>query len=198
MAAIDGDPETGWGVGFGESRNPFLALRFKEPVTADAETVITVRVRQDSTFRKATIGRFRLAMSDADYSAPETGDSNQKRRIAGKDSDVSLLAVPTDHGVPPAVLKAIQTPEEDRTEDQQAQVTKFFLWSQPDVQDSVVRLAKLESDRTLLQAAIPSVITTVRTRPRVTRILPRGNFLDETGAVVSAGDSSGVRESGDA
>ena len=112
MAAIDGDPQTGWGVGFGEHRNPFLALRFKEPVRGDADTVITVRIRQDSTFRKATIGRFRVAMSDAHYSAPETGDSNQKRRMAPKDSDVSLLAVATDQGVPPAVLKYRDTEED--------------------------------------------------------------------------------------
>ncbi|MDQ6701501.1 MAG: DUF1549 domain-containing protein, partial [Acidobacteriota bacterium] len=28
MAAIDGNPKTGWGASFGESRNPFIALRF--------------------------------------------------------------------------------------------------------------------------------------------------------------------------
>ena len=33
MAAIDGDPRTGWAVSFQESRNVFLALRFSEPVS---------------------------------------------------------------------------------------------------------------------------------------------------------------------
>jgi hypothetical protein len=32
MAAIDGDPKTGWGVTIVEEYNPFLALRFAEPV----------------------------------------------------------------------------------------------------------------------------------------------------------------------
>ena len=80
MAAIDGNPQTGWGVGFGEHRNPFLALRFEKDVVTSADTLITVRIKQDSAFRNAVIGRFRLAMSDAHFSAPETGDSNQKRR----------------------------------------------------------------------------------------------------------------------
>ena len=185
MAAIDGDPATGWAVSFGEHRNPFLALRLKDKVTTTAESLITVRIKHDSVFRKATIGRFRMALSDAEYSAPETGDSNQKRRVAKKDSDLSLLAVPTDFGVPPLVLKAMETEEPERTEEQQELVTKHFLWSQPDLQESVVRLAKLEAQRTLLQAAVPSVITTERTRPRETRILRRGNFLDETGDVVT-------------
>ena len=61
-------------------------------------------------------------------------------------------------------------------------MNKFFLWSQPGI---VVELAKLEAERTLLQASIPSVIATERMRPRPTRILSRGNFLDETGAVVT-------------
>ncbi len=143
------------------------------------------------------MGRFRMALSDAEYSAPETGDSNQKRRVAKKDSDLSLLAVPTDFGVPPLVLKAMETEEPERTEEQQELVTKHFLWSQPDLQESIVRLAKLEAERTLLQAAIPSVITTERTRPRETRILRRGNFLDETGDLVSSGDSCCFRKIGD-
>ena len=36
MAAIDGDPKTGWGVTIVEEYNPFLALRFAEPVHTHA------------------------------------------------------------------------------------------------------------------------------------------------------------------
>lgn len=185
MAAIDGKPGTGWGVGFGEQRNPFLALRLKEKLNTSADSVITLRIRQDSAFRRATIGHFRLALSSAEFSAPETGESNAKFKAAEKDSDLSTLAIATDRGVPPAVLKAIETDEIDRTEEQQEQTIKFFLWSQADLQKDIIQLAHTESDRLLLLASIPSVITTERTRPRLTRVLPRGNFLDESGAIVT-------------
>jgi hypothetical protein len=185
MAAIDGKPETGWGVGIGEQRNPFLALRLKEKLTTSADSVVTLRIRQDSVFRRATLGRFRLALSSAEFSAPETGDSNAKFKAADKNGDLSTLAIATDRGVPPAVLKAIETDEVDRTEEQQEQVVKFFLWSQPDLQKDIIQLAHSESDRVLLLASIPSIITTERTRPRMTRVLPRGNFLDESGAIVT-------------
>lgn len=180
MAAIDGKADTGWAVSFGEHRNPFLALRFDKPLAASADTVITLRLRHDSLFRSAVIGRFRVAMSDAQYAAPETGDSNQKRRLAAKFPELSILAIAADQGIPPQVLRAMETEESERTEEQQEQVVNFYLWSQ----GLTVPLAKLEAQRTMLMAAIPSVITTERTRPRQTRILPRGNFLDETGAIV--------------
>src|SRR5262249_10803525 len=59
-AAIDGNPKTGWGVSiYGENRNLFLALRFAEPVRTEVGSVLTVRLRHDSEYRRATIGRFR-------------------------------------------------------------------------------------------------------------------------------------------
>ena len=76
MAAIDGDPKTGWGVTIVEEYNPFLALRFAEPVHTRADSVVTVRLHHDSDLRRATIGRFRLALSAATYSWPEDGESD--------------------------------------------------------------------------------------------------------------------------
>ena len=78
MAAIDGDPKTGWGVTRVEELDPFLALRFAEPVETRADSVITVRLHQDSELRRATIGRFRLALSSVAYSWPENGESQDK------------------------------------------------------------------------------------------------------------------------
>ena len=78
MAAIDGDSKTGWGVTIVEEYNPFLALRFAEPVRTTAGSVVTVRLHHDSDLRRATIGRFRLALSAATYSWPEDGESGSK------------------------------------------------------------------------------------------------------------------------
>jgi len=40
MAAIDGNPQTGWGVSFGEQRNAFLALRFAGGVRTEARDTV--------------------------------------------------------------------------------------------------------------------------------------------------------------
>ena len=62
LAAIDGDPRTGWGVRFGEARDPFLAVRFAEPVQTTADSRLIVTLRHESELRGAVIGRFRLAL----------------------------------------------------------------------------------------------------------------------------------------
>ena len=183
MHAIDGDEQTGWAVSFGEHRNPFIAIRLANKIATTDTAVVTVRLRQESAFRRATIGRFRVALSP-EFSAPETGDSNVKFRVPGKDSDISTLFIATDHGIRPPVLKALETPEDERTEEQKALVDEFFLWSQPDMEPHVVRLAKLKADKVLLEGQVPSVIATERTRPRTTRVLARGNFLDDSGEIV--------------
>jgi hypothetical protein len=62
--AIDGDPKTGWAINaYNETTKAYLALRFAQPLETAANTVLTVRIRQDSEFRRATMGRFRLALS---------------------------------------------------------------------------------------------------------------------------------------
>ena len=78
-AAIDNDPETGWGVALGESSDPFLALRFAEKITTTADSRIVVTLRHDSTaYRRAVIGRFRLALSSGEYSWPADGTAAKR------------------------------------------------------------------------------------------------------------------------
>ncbi len=62
MAAIDGDSQTGWGF-FGGAGRPFLILRFAEPLRTGADSTLVLRLHQDSKYRRATLGRFRIALS---------------------------------------------------------------------------------------------------------------------------------------
>ncbi|HVW85150.1 MAG TPA: DUF1549 domain-containing protein, partial [Bryobacteraceae bacterium] len=78
MGAIDGDPKTGWAAGLAEARNYMIALRFGEKIATQADTVITIRLRQESDIRRAVIGRFRVALSQSEYSWPEFGDAKKQ------------------------------------------------------------------------------------------------------------------------
>jgi len=184
MAAIDANPKTGWGVTRVEGVNPFLALRFTQPVHASADSVLTVRLRHDSDLRHATIGRFRLALSSATYSWPETGDAKRKLKAAPADSPSGVLTIAVDKGVPPDVLKALRTQEDERKDEQNDLILDHFEWSAPELSELYVRLAGLRAERSLLDSAITRVVLTEATRPRVTRILPRANWMDETHEVV--------------
>ncbi len=188
MAAIDGDPATGWGISsYGENNDLMLALRFAEKLKTQKDSVITVRLHQDSEVRRATIGRFRIALSDAEYSSP----SFLKRPKKEGDS--------TTTGLPPSIVKALEPPEkkeeppkdekavkeaQTRAEERKKALWKQFEFMTPELQPLVVEVAKLEAELGLLDARINRVVVTEATEPREVRILARGNFLDESGAVV--------------
>jgi hypothetical protein len=172
MAAIDGDPKTGWGVsGPGENRNLFLALRFTEPLHTQADSEITVRLRQDSEYRRSTIGRLRLALSTAQYSWPDPENPSVKK--------------PTNHGLPADVLKALRAPQDQRTAEQKEALQAHFEWAAPELQPLEREEARLDAEIGVLRGSIPRVVVTEVDKPRETRILARGNFMDESGAVVA-------------
>jgi hypothetical protein len=159
MAAIDGDSKTGWGVAtYGDNSNVYLALRFAEPLRTTADSVLTVRLRHDSEHRRAVTGRFRLALAADAYAWPR--------------------------GLPDAVRRALGLPEEKRTEEQRKLVLTYFQWATPELQPLLAEVGRLEAQAGILEAAIPRIVVTESTTPRETRILPRGNWMDDSGPVV--------------
>ncbi|MDX2030460.1 MAG: PSD1 and planctomycete cytochrome C domain-containing protein [Blastocatellia bacterium] len=168
MAAIDGDPKTGWGISFGDGRDGFLALRLAQTVRTEAGSVVTVRLRHDSAWRRAVMGRFRLALSAGAHSWPD-----------------HLVKLPRPlKGLPADLATALREPEEKRTESQRKAISDHFRWASPELQPLVVRAARLEAERDLLDAQVARVMVVETIPPRETRILPRGNFLDESGEIV--------------
>lgn len=173
VSTIDGNPKTGWGIStYGDTRNPFLALRFQQRLITTADTVVTVRLHHDSEYRRATMGRFRLGLSDAVYSWPGS-------EITGASDPQSK-----HNGVPQNVVLALKAASEKRSEEQNKAIVDFFHWSSPELTPLVAQVDKIEAEAGLLDASIPKVVATETTEPAVTRVLPRGNFLDESGGVV--------------
>jgi hypothetical protein len=182
MGAIDGYPSTGWGVSDGEGKSPFLALRLAEPITTTSTSVITVRLRHDSVLRRATIGRVRLALSSGRYSWPDLGDAELDLT---KPLDANRFpSGATRDGVPGTVLDALKVAPAARSEAQNKALREHFQWSEPELQSSFVELERLKAVRSVLQSEIPAVLVTESVTPRETRILPRANWMDDTGEIV--------------
>jgi hypothetical protein len=163
-AAFDGDPKTGWAVAtYNENPKVVLALRFVQPVKTEAASVMTVRLHHDSDFRRAVTGRFRLALAPGEYSWP-TAEKGKE--------------------IPDAVMRALKVPEEKRTPQQKATVAAHYQWASPEALPEVIELAKLEKESGLLEASIARVVVAEATTPSETRILARGNWMDDSGDVV--------------
>ena len=185
MAAIDGDPASGWAGDPGssvEGRSPFLALRFAEPVKTDATSVITVRLRHDSSLRRATIGRLRFALSSGRYSwPPDDMDTAEDDSEVGEQRSSKGGA---GNGVPSEVLEALKLAPEARCDNHIEALREHFQWSSTGLQPLFLQLERLKAARALLEAEIPTVMVTEATTPRETRILPRANWMDESGEIV--------------
>ena len=178
-AAIDNDPETGWGVALGESSDPFLALRFAGKVTTSAESRIVVTLRHDSTaYRRAVIGRFRLALSSGEFSWPADGTS--AKRVKDKDPQADA----SSSGLSPDMRSGLGEEPAKRKPAQKSALREYFEWSSPATTPLRAELAALEGERTILNSQIARVVTAVAVAPQETRILPRGNWMDESGQIV--------------
>jgi hypothetical protein len=182
MAAIDGDSATGWGVPHSEGKNPFLTLRFSQPVKTAATSIMTVRLKHDSPLRRATIGRFRLALSAGRHSWPELGDPAVD---AGLDVDPKrLVKGGVRDGVPVVVLDALQLASGSRSEAQVQALKEHFQWTTSELQPLLADLERAKTALAMAEAAVPSVMVTESVAPRETRILPRGNWMDDSGPSV--------------
>jgi len=179
LAAIDGDPKTAWGVRFGEARNPFLALRFAEPVKTRADSRIFVTLRHESELRKAVVGRFRLALAADPYSWPPIADAGQRAR-----SDDASGATTWASGLPEVVMKALRRPAEDRDANERSALRDYRIWSTPALAPDYAELQRVQTERGLLEAAIPRVLTSVSVDPAVIHILPRSNWMDDSAPIV--------------
>jgi hypothetical protein len=163
-AAFDANPKTAWGIsGYNEVSKPFLAMKFAQPLVTTADTLLTVRIRQDADLRRATMGRFRLALSPSELSWP-TADKGKE--------------------IPDAVLRALRIPAEKRTDAQKTAIANHYQWAAPEAQPAVTEVAKLEQALALVETSVARVVVSEATTPAETRILGRGNWMDESGEIV--------------
>jgi hypothetical protein len=175
MAVLDGDSKTGFGI-VGRAKAPLLILRFAQPLHTSAASTLTVRVHQDSDSRQATIGRFRIGLSSG-----MSWDENPKpkKETAKDETDSVRLA-----GLPRNLTKALEQPEEKRSAEQTALIRRTFEYSSPRLFRARLQLAKLETKQSFLAGAVADVMITESVPPRETRILPRGNWMDDSGQIV--------------
>ncbi|HUA59389.1 MAG TPA: PSD1 and planctomycete cytochrome C domain-containing protein [Verrucomicrobiae bacterium] len=164
MAAIDGDLKTGWAMAaYNDVAKAALALRLAEPLHTEADTVVTLRLHQESEFRRATMGRFRIALSQAADAAPSAE--------AGKE-------------IPERVQKAMAKAESERKDDDRKAIDEYYEWASAELLPDLMAVARLRFESARLDTSIDRTVVSEATDPTETRILPRGNWMDDTGAVV--------------
>jgi hypothetical protein len=218
-AVLDGNPKTGFGV-LGRTKPPLLILRFAQPLHTSALSTVTVRIHQDSDYRQATIGRFRVGFSKGTYSwdnnpklksddgpkpkadasadaktaekgnntiASESAakeDAGKARKANDDDEESGDKDSARTAGLPRKLARALEKPEEQRSKEQVAFVRDYFEYTAPELTPGRLEIAKQEMNLSFLEGAVAEVMVTETASPRETRILPRGNWMDDSGEVV--------------
>jgi len=163
-SAIDGDVRGktwGWAV-MEKAGQPHSAVfeTAADLALAEGES-LTIQLLQNLDNPQHTIGRFRLAVTTA----------ARPVRVA----DIPL----------PSVAAILAIPAADRNEAQRTEVAAYYRSIAPALETQRQELAALQKSRQDLDSQIPVSLTTEVVEPRMVRILPRGNWMDETGEVVT-------------
>jgi len=164
--AIDGALSSGWSYlsRTSSGTRTFAVFQFAEPIAGGPGTEITVRMRYFGLNPRTTIGRFRLSLTSA-----ETPGSSK------------------EIGVPEQVLDALLIPAEERTDDQSERVARYYRTIAPELSETRKQWIKAQDDHVNINMGMLTTLVTQSTQPRMTRILPRGEWQREDGEVVEPG-----------
>lgn len=106
-----------------------------------------------------TLGRFRISVS------------TQAKADAVREVDAGLWS-------------ALNLPASARSESQQQAIRQYFRKVAPSFAGLRQELDAVEQERKQLESGMTSMLVTRTVPPRTVRVLPRGNWMDETGAIV--------------
>jgi mono/diheme cytochrome c family protein len=159
--AIDEDPLTGWAVeGHQKAENRAAAFVLAEPVLKEEGSKIVVKLLHQSPNAQHVIGKFRLAF---------TGSANP-----------NLKGSP----FPPDVTEVLKVELANRTDDQKLTLARYYRSIAPELARTRDEHAKLDAERQAILDASLSTLVSMPVAPRPVRILPRGNWLDDSGEEV--------------
>ncbi len=90
----------------------------------------------------------------------------------------------TSTGIPESIALALQTPVEKRSPEQATELTEYYLNQAEPVREVHQRRDALQAEQQAVRDAAPLTVVTRAVAPREIRILPRGNWQDDSGDVV--------------
>lgn len=161
--AIDGNNSTGWAVaGHQTPANRVALFRLETPLESDSSVSLRVVLEHQSQFPMHVFGHLRLSVTSTD-----------KPTLA-----LSSLS--------PSLAEAILADPAKRTDEQKKILDAEFRRSTPLLDDARARELALGKERKAIDDSIPSTLVSMSGTPRVVRILPRGNWLDDSGEIVQA------------
>jgi Protein of unknown function (DUF1553)/Protein of unknown function (DUF1549)/Planctomycete cytochrome C len=153
--AFDGKDNTGWAVLPQIGQSHEAVFELAEPVGPGR---FTIALEFKSQYPQHGIGRLRVSGTAVDK--------------------------PASHWVTPALRTALTKAADQRSDAEKSQVVAFLRDQSARFQPQRDEIQKLNNDRDAFAKRIPASLVTVSATPRKVRMLPRGNWLDDSGEPV--------------
>lgn len=158
-SAIDGKGTAGWAILPEVGKAHAAVFQTAGPLKAEGDsTQLTFTLEFKSPYPQHNIGKLRLSVT-------------AQRNPAGQ-------TVPQD------VVSALAVAAEKRSEQQNSRLAAYYRTISPILQTQREAIAQLEKKKNDLLTNVPKCLVTTAGSPRTVHILPRGNWLDETGPIV--------------
>lgn len=158
---LDGNKGSGW-AGGGHQANPqtrTAVFTFANPVSLGEGESLSIRLHQESKFGGHVFSRFRLSFT----TVPEP--------VITESADL-----------PAPVIQALQAPEDEKT---RKLLSDHFRAFTPLLAAPRNRLAALKKEVEGIEKGVRTMLVSESLpEPRMTRILDRGNWMDESGEIV--------------
>ncbi len=165
-AAIDNDAQGeqwGWAIAGGTGKPQTAAFMLSMPLKLESNERLEIQLLQQLQNPHHTLGHFRLSAT--------TGE----------------LAAEQPLVIPDQIQNWIAIEPEQRTEEQQQEVTDYFRSQTPLLEPVRARIKAGEKTLRELEAQVTTTLVTESVAPREIRVLGRGNWMDDTGEIVQPG-----------
>ncbi|MEO7318632.1 MAG: DUF1549 and DUF1553 domain-containing protein, partial [Chthoniobacteraceae bacterium] len=165
--AVDGkigDRANGWALMGAAGTDNSIYFQLANPLAGKGEKTLTFALRFDYGDNH-TLGKFRLSATDA------PGPISVAKPAA-----------------PPEILTLLKIDPGQRSDEQRAKISKHLRSIAPELAPLRTQLAEAQTQRDAFDKTIArSLVSESMPAPRVVRVLPRGNWLDESGEIVEPG-----------
>jgi Protein of unknown function (DUF1553)/Protein of unknown function (DUF1549)/Planctomycete cytochrome C len=160
--AADGNPNTGWAIHPQVGRDNEAVFETKGEVEAGSGAPFSITM-QFNFGNAHTIGKFRVAAT-----------TSPRPVRAGNEL-----------GLPKPIADVVLTEPARRTDQQKQDLSAYYRTIAPQLAATRAEAAELQKQRDALFGSVRTTLVSTAGAPRMMRVLPRGNWLDETGDVVA-------------
>jgi hypothetical protein len=134
---------------------------FSRPIKLDPEDTLEIRMAFEADYSKHTMARFRVSLPN--------------------NPDVDLKSL---HAVPAAVKDVLRVYPDLRTEEEARRVAAYYRSIAPSLQPAREQVATITEEIENIKKNTPYTMITKAREPRTVRVLPRGDWMNDSGEVV--------------